>query len=74
MVRFSRKKKSRKSRKKTEEYLLCPYCNAEYTSSKQVISIGPKTVFTSVTRRIYGCYNCKRILGLGSKSRHHQTN
>ena len=65
-----RKKSRRRSRRKSkgkEKYLLCPYCNAEYTSSKQVISLWPGW-FTSKQRRIYGCYNCKKIFGVGSRS------
>lgn len=60
--RFSRKKST-----KSGKFVLCPYCGAKYTNSNQIISVGPKSFFTSVTRRIYGCYNCKNILGLGSK-------
>ena len=65
--RKSKRSKNKEARRK-ERYLVCPYCNAEYTSSKDLIKLGTGTIFTSKDRRIYGCYNCKKILGIGSRS------
>ena len=65
------KRKSRESRGgggyfTGDDYLKCPHCGVKYHNSRDIISIGPRKFFTTASRRIYGCYNCKKILGLGT--------
>jgi hypothetical protein len=52
---------------RSDRYLMCPYCDAEYTSSRDLIKLGTGTIWTTKARRLYGCYNCKRILGVASR-------
>jgi hypothetical protein len=52
---------------RSSRYLKCPYCGAEYTSSKDLIKLGTGTLWTTRSRRLYGCYSCKKILGISSK-------
>ena len=52
---------------RSARYLECPYCGAEYTSSKDLIKLGTGTLWTTRSRRLYGCYSCKKILGISSK-------
>ena len=49
-----------------KDYLKCPYCKEEFNSSRDIVSIGPRKAFTTVARRLYGCPNCRNILGVGT--------